>query len=60
MGQYTRFALAAARRFARLPFGAFIRKLSASGYPLHLPQAMWVNSHLEGTVKQKNLLLRSF
>ena len=32
----------AARRFARLPFGAFVRKLSASGYPLHLPQATWV------------------
>ena len=38
-----RFAHAAARRFARLPFGAFVRKLNASGYPLHLPQAMWVN-----------------
>ena len=28
-----------ARRFARLPLGAFVRELSASGYPLHLPQA---------------------
>jgi hypothetical protein len=26
------------------PLGAFVRKLSASGYPLHLPQAMWVNN----------------
>lgn len=36
-----RFAFAATRRLARLPFGAFVRKLSALGYPLHLPQATW-------------------
>jgi hypothetical protein len=42
------FARAAARRFARLSYRAFVRKLSASGYPLHLPQATWAklpNSH---------------
>ena len=27
------FARAAARRLARLPIGAFVRKLNASGYP---------------------------
>jgi hypothetical protein len=37
------FACAAACRFAQLPFGAFVRKLNASGYPLHLPQATWAN-----------------
>ena len=37
------FAIAATRRFARLPYGAFVRELNASGYPLHLPQATWVN-----------------
>jgi hypothetical protein len=37
------FALAATRRFAQLPSGAFVRKLDASGYPLYLPQAMWVS-----------------
>ena len=31
------------RRFAQLPFGAFVRELNASGFPLHLPQATWVN-----------------
>jgi hypothetical protein len=36
-------ASAATRRFARLPYGAFVRKLSVSGYPLHLPQATWAN-----------------
>jgi len=39
----SRFACAATRRFAQLPLGAFVRKLSASGYPLHLPQATWAN-----------------
>ena len=42
------FAIAATRRFARLPYGAFVRELNASGYPLHLPQATWArlsNSH---------------
>ncbi len=38
-----RFAHAAAHKFAQLPFGAFVRKLRASGYPLHLPQATWAN-----------------
>jgi len=37
------FAYAATRRFAQLPFGAFVKKLSASGYPLHPLQATWVN-----------------
>ena len=37
------FARATTRRFAQLPFGAFVKKLSASGYPLHLLQATWVN-----------------
>ena len=37
------FALAATRRFAQLPNGTFVRKLSASGYPWHLPQATWTN-----------------
>jgi len=44
------FACAPTRRsvrleteFAQLPLGVFVRKLSAPGYPLHLPQAMWVN-----------------
>jgi hypothetical protein len=23
--------------------GAFVRELNASGYPLHLPQAIWAN-----------------
>ena len=39
----SRFAHAATRRFARLPSGAFVRKLSALGYPSHLPQATWAN-----------------
>ena len=38
-----RFACAATRRFARLPEGAFVRELSASGYPPHLPPATWAN-----------------
>ena len=38
-----RFACAATRRFARLPKGAFVRELCASGYPSHLPPAMWAN-----------------
>ena len=37
------FAYAATRRFARLSKRAFVRKLDASGYPSHLPQATWVN-----------------
>ena len=37
------FARATTRRFAQLPFRAFVKKLSASGYPLHLLQATWVN-----------------
>jgi hypothetical protein len=39
----SRFAHAATRRFAQLPYEAFVRKLSASGYPSHLPQATWAN-----------------
>ena len=38
-----RFACAATRRFARLPEGAFVRELCASGYPPHLPPATWAN-----------------
>ena len=38
-----RFACAATRRFARLPKGAFVRELCASGYPPHLPPATWAN-----------------
>jgi hypothetical protein len=36
-------ANAATRRLARLPYGTVVRKLSASGYPSHLPQATWAN-----------------
>jgi hypothetical protein len=46
------FIFATTCRFAQLPFGAFVRKLSASGYPLHLPQAIWVNCQIP-TVKLK-------
>jgi len=34
---------AATRRLDQLPYRAFVRKLGASGYPLHLPQAKWAN-----------------
>jgi len=41
-----RYASAATRRFARLTLWAFVRELSASGYPLHLPPATWANCRI--------------
>ena len=37
------FTHATTRRLAQLTCGAFVRKLSASDYPLHFPQATWAN-----------------